>query len=178
MDTSRELSIDSVLPDELGGCLGELGDLLHACVHAGANVNFVLPFTLEDSFAFWRATVIPAVAAETRLLWVARHAGRLAGTVQLDIDTPPNQPHRAEVTKLLVHPDCRRQGIGRALMDELERAAAGRCRNLLTLDTRTGDAAEPLYRSIGYETVGTIPDFCHDPIDGRLHPTTIMYKTL
>jgi len=72
----------------------------------------------------------------------------------------------------------RRRGIGRALMDELERAAEHLGRRLITLDTRTGDAAEPLYTSIGYETVGTIPDFCHDPIDGRLHPTTIMYKVL
>jgi len=178
MDTSRHVSIDTVSPDDFRGCLNGLGELLHACVHAGANVNFVLPFSLADSEAFWRQKVAPPLASGTRLLWVARHAGRLAGTVQLDTETPPNQPHRAEVTKLLVHPDCRRQGIGRALIGELEHVAEHLGRRLITLDTRTGGAAEPLYRSIGYETVGTIPDFCHDPIDGRLHPTTIMYKVL
>jgi ribosomal protein S18 acetylase RimI-like enzyme len=98
--------------------------------------------------------------------------------VQLSTDTPPNQPHRAEVTKLLVHPDFRRRGIARALMAELEVRAAALKRTLITLDTRTGDSAEPLYASMGYKTVGTIPDFCVDPFGERLYPTTIMYKTL
>ena len=98
--------------------------------------------------------------------------------VQLDIDTPPNQPHRAEVAKLLVHPDFRRHGFARALMGALETHATAIGRTLITLDTRTGDNAEPLYASLGYRTAGTIPAFCLDPIDGSLHPTTIMYKEL
>ena len=90
---------------------------------------------------------------------------------------PPNQPHRAEVRKLLVHPDFRRQGIARHLMREAEAHAVRIGRSLLTLDTRTGDSAEPLYTSLGYVTVGQIPHFSRDPQDaGKLDATTIMYK--
>jgi ribosomal protein S18 acetylase RimI-like enzyme len=103
----------------------------------------------------------------------------VVGSVQLDYDTPPNQPHRADVRKLLVHPRSRRQGIARMLMRELERRARERGRTLLTLDTRSGDKAEPLYASMGYCVVGIIPGFCRDTADaGRLDATTIMYKQL
>lgn len=158
--------------------LSELAALLHDCVLAGANINFVLPFSLDEAEAFWRDKVLPAQRQGSRLMLVARADGRLAGAVQLDSDTPPNQPHRAEVTKLLVHPDCRRRGLARALMAELERQAARQGRSLITLDTRSGDAAEPLYASLGYRTAGVIPDFCRDPLEDRLYPTTIMYKQL
>jgi ribosomal protein S18 acetylase RimI-like enzyme len=154
----------------------ELGALLHACVHAGASIGFVLPFTAEDSEAFWSRKVLPAVQGGGRVLWVARRHGRIAGSVQLGYDTPPNQPHRAEVSKLLVHPAFRRLGIARALMAELERRAIQMGRSLLTLDTRTGDSAEPLYASLGYRTAGVIPGYCRDPFDDRLDSTTIMYK--
>ncbi|MCG8361443.1 MAG: GNAT family N-acetyltransferase [Kiloniellales bacterium] len=164
--------------DDIASHLRELGALLHACVHAGASVNFVLPYSEADSAAFWRRKVLPAVGEGTRLLLVARRDERIAGAVQLDTDTPPNQPHRAEVSKLLVHPDFRRQGIARALMAELERLASQRGRSLITLDTRTGDKAEPLYVSLGYKTAGVIPGYCLDPFEDRLDPTTIMYKAL
>jgi len=112
-------------------------------------------------------------------LWVARLDGRLAGSVQLDTDTPPNQPHRAEVRKLLVHPDLRRRGIARRLMVEVDGMAARLGRSLITLDTRTGDSAEPLYASLGYQTVGVIPGFARDPINAaKVDGTTIMYKQL
>jgi hypothetical protein len=156
----------------------ELGALLQACVHAGASVNFVLPFTPDDSEAFWTGKVLPAVRTGGRVVLVARHSGRIAGSVQLGLDTPPNQPHRAEVSKLLVHPEFRRRGLARALMAAIERRAAGLGRSLLTLDTRTGDTAEPLYASLGYETAGVIPGYCRDPFEDRLDATTIMYKTL
>ena len=164
--------------DDIASHLRELGALLHACVHAGASVNFVLPYSEADSAAFWRRKVLPAVGDGTRLLLVARRDERIAGAVQLDTDTPPNQPHRAEVSKLLVHPDFRRQGIARTLMAELERLASQRGRSLITLDTRTGDKAEPLYVSLGYKTAGVIPGYCLDPFEDRLDPTTIMYKAL
>jgi hypothetical protein len=156
----------------------ELGALLHACVHAGASVNFVLPFTPEDGEAFWTGKVLPAVRAGGRVVLVAQQSGRMAGSVQLRVDTPPNQPHRAEVSKLLVHPEFRRRGLARALMAAIERRAAGLGRSLLTLDTRTGDTAEPLYASLGYETAGVIPGYCRDPFEDRLDATTIMYKKL
>ncbi|WP_241114278.1 GNAT family N-acetyltransferase, partial [Achromobacter insuavis] len=98
---------------------------------------------------------------------------------QLDCDTPPNQPHRAEIRKLLVHPDFRRRGIARELMQAAEAAAVTAGRSLITLDTRTGDNAEPLYTSLGYRTVGVIPGFARDARDpNRLDGTTIMYKPL
>ncbi len=164
--------------DDLEADIEALGALLHACVLAGANVNFVLPFSQEDAEAFWRARVVPDLRGGGRIMWVARAGGRIAGSVQLDIDTPPNQPHRAEVNKLLVHPEFRRRGIATALMATLHACAEDLGRTLITLDTRTGDFAEPLYSSLGYRTAGIIPDFCLDPIEDRLHPTTFMYKVL
>jgi len=178
MDTHAPIAVTELAPEEVAGSLRDLGELLHACVHDGASVGYVLPFAPEEAEAFWRDKVLPPVATGTRVLWVARIGGRIAGTVQLDLDTPPNQPHRAEVRKLLVHPAFRRRGISRRLMAALERRAAEEGRSLLTLDTRTGDVAEPLYTSIGYRIVGVIPGYCRDPFADRLDPTTIMYKAL
>lgn len=152
--------------------------LLHAVVMAGASVNFVAPFPIEEAEAFWRRKVLPPLRDEARALWALRHGRQVVGTVQLDLDTPPNQPHRAEIAKLLVHPEHRRQGFGRALMAALEREAWRRGRTLLTLDTRTGDAAEPLYASIGYRTVGVIPDYCRAVFEDRLDGATLMAKQL
>ena len=98
--------------------------------------------------------------------------------MQLGYDTPANLRHRAEVSKLLVHPTLRRRGIARALMAGLEREAARLGRSLLTLDTRTGDMAEPLYVSLGYRIAGVIPGYCRHPSEDRLDSTTIMYKVL
>jgi len=155
-----------------------LGMLLHDCVLAGASVGFVLPYTSAEGEAFWRKHVLPGVRAGEVTLLAAWSGGRLAGTVQLGCDTMPNQRHRAEVRKLLVHPDCRRRGIARALMHELEDHARRAGRSLLTLDTRTGDAAEPLYASLGYRVAGVIPQFARDAVSDRLDATTLMYKQL
>jgi ribosomal protein S18 acetylase RimI-like enzyme len=164
--------------DEVAGQVRELGALLHACVHAGASIGFVLPYEAGGSEAFWREKVLPGVQDGALVLLVARQGGRIVGTVVLACDTPPNQPHRAEVRKLLVHPDARRQGMAKALMVELERLARQRGRSLLTLDTRTGDTAEPLYAALGYQTAGIIPGYCLDPIKDQFDATTIMYKAL
>ena len=176
---TSDTTISAFSVSDLERDIDGLGALLHACVNAGASVGFVLPYSAADSAAFWTGNVRPNVEAGTRLLLVARRGERIAGSVQLDYDTPPNQPHRAEVRKLLVHPDVRRQGIAQQLMAELERRAPALGRTLLTLDTRTGDKAEPLYAALGYHRVGVIPDFCRDTADaGRLDSTTIMYKRL
>ena len=173
---SGAASIETLSPASFLRHADDLGAPLHACVRGGASVGFVLPFGLGEARAFWVDRVLPGVRAGTRVVWAAWADGRLAGTVQLDCDTPPNQPHRATVAKLLVHPDLRRRGLARALMAALEREGQARGRHLLTLDTRTGDAAEPLYASLGYRTAGTIPGYCRDPFTDRWDATTVMYK--
>ncbi len=160
------------------GVVDDLAQLLHACVHAGASVSFVVPFSLDDAAAFWRDRVIPVAREGKCCLLLARDADRVIGTVQLDLATPPNQPHRAEVRKLLVHPEARRRGIARVLMKSIEEEARGLGRTLLTLDTVTGGAAEGLYRSIGYERVGVIPKYARNSTGEKLESTTVMYKEL
>lgn len=157
--------------------LRSLGELLHACVHAGASVSFVLPFSPDDATTFWRDKVLPAVEAETSVVLVARRDGQIAGTVQLDLATPPNQPHRGEIKKLLVHPAARRHGVARALMISIEQRAREAQRTLLTLDTAS-DAAERLYASLGYVRVGVIPRFSVRPDGSELEGTMVMYKEL
>jgi len=178
MSGDPRAAISNISADEIANHVRELGALLRACVHDGASIGFIVPFTEADSEAFWRKNVLPAMRNGTRVLLIARKSGQIAGSVQLDYDTPPNQPHRSEVRKLLVHPDFRRQGIATALMGEIERHAQHLRRSLITLDTRTGDAAEPLYTSMGYKTAGVIPGYCLDPFEDRLDSTTIMYKVL
>ena len=168
----------SPAPASLNDELDMLGEVLRACVHAGASVSFVLPFSHADAKAFWRDQVLPAVNAGTRLVLLARLEGRIVGTVQLDLATPPNQPHRAEVKKLLVHPSVRRRGIGKLLMAALEEQARAARRTVLTLDTVTGASAEPLYLSIGYVAIGSIPRYALNFDSSKLEATTVMYKDL
>jgi GNAT superfamily N-acetyltransferase len=180
---STDVVIDDWRPDRPAAAsldeeLDMLGDVLHAVVHIGAGVSFIVPFSQADGRAFWVDKVLPGVRAGTRRVLVARIGRRIVGTVQIDLATPPNQRHRAEVTKLLVHPEVRRQGIARRLMVALEPVALAEGRTLLTLDTWTGGHAEQLYRSLGYITVGVIPRFARGSITTELEPTTIMYKEL
>ena len=158
--------------------LDALGDVLHAVVHTGAGVSFVVPFAVEEARAFWVEKVLPGVRAGTRRVLVARHDGRIVGTVQIDCATPPNQTHRAEVLKLLVHPSARRRGIARALMIAVEEVARSHGRTRLTLDTWTGSHAEQLYKALGYMTVGVIPRYARGSLTPQLEPATIMYKEL
>jgi len=175
---SPSIAISPLSVTEAMDHVAELGALLHACVHNGASIGFVLPFTMAEGETYWRRKVLPRVQDGCVILLVARIDGWIVGSVQLDYDTPPNQPHRAEVRKLLVHPDCRRQGIAKALMAAIERRAAALGRSLLTLDTRAGDHAVPLYTALGYRTAGIIPGYCRDPFEAKLDPTTVMYKAL
>jgi ribosomal protein S18 acetylase RimI-like enzyme len=158
--------------------LDMLSDVLHAVVHDGAGVSFIVPFPLDAARGFWVEKVLPGVRARTRRVVVARCGTRIVGTVQLDLAMPPNQQHRAEVAKLLVHPSARRRGIARALMIALEAIAQTEGRTLLTLDTWTGGNAEALYRSLGYVVVGIIPRYARGSVTPALEPTTIMYKEL
>jgi len=158
--------------------LDMLAGILHAVVHSGAGVSFVVPYSLDDARAFWSDTVLPGVHDRSRRVLVARSGATIVGTVQIVLSVPPNQRHRAEVVKLLVHPDARRRGIARALMIELEALAASEGRTLLTLDTWTGSPAELLYRSLGYVCVGVIPRYARGSLTPELEPATIMYKDI
>jgi ribosomal protein S18 acetylase RimI-like enzyme len=169
-DASEGASLDSEI-DALAG-------ILCAVVGAGASVNFFSPFSIDEARAFWVDKVLPHVRAGTRRVLIARCDESIVGTVQVDLATPPNQRHRAEVTKLLVHPDARRLGIGRALMIALEAIARAEGRTLLTLDTVSGSNAEFLYRSLGYTAAGVIPRYARGALTPELEGTTIMYKEL
>lgn len=155
-----------------------LAGLLHSCVHLGASVGFILPFSIQDSEEFWRQNVRPSLAKNRRVVIVAEVEGKIAGSVQLDCDLMPNQTHRADVSKLLVHPSYRRQGIARSLMEELERQALQRKLTLLVLDTRTGDDAQHLYTSMGFEVAGIVPGFALNPFSREFDATTYMFKKL
>jgi len=173
------LRIELWQPDSisLANDVHSLADLLHDCVHAGASVSFILPFSRDDAAAFWRDKVLPAVAAGTCRVLVAQRDERMVGTVQLDLATPPNQPHRGEIKKLLVHPSERRSGIARALMLAIEEQARAAQRTLLTLDTASS-GAEQLYASLGYVRIGVIPHFSLRPDSSEFEGTTVMYKEL
>ena len=153
-----------------------LSAILCACVDGGASVSFLPPLSLETARAFWRRGV-GAVAAGRRIVLAAWAAGELAGTVTLDCETPDNQPHRADVAKLLVHPAARRHGIARALMRHAEAAAREAGRSLLTLDTCEGGAAESLYRAMGWVRAGSIPGYAIHA-DGTPCDTVLFYKQL
>jgi GNAT superfamily N-acetyltransferase len=135
-----------------------LAEILCACVDAGASVSYLPPLAPDVARGFWKRAAAD-VAAGTRVLLVGWQDGVLAGTVMLEFASAPNQPHRAEVQKLLVHPSARRRGLARALMLRAEQEARRAGRSLLTLDTRAGDAAETLYRAMGWQEAGRIPGY-------------------
>lgn len=172
------LKIDQFSPEALQANLAGLTEILHASVMAGASINFIVPYEEADAAQFWTDKVLPGLKGGKLVMLVAWVDGRIAGTVQLDCDTPPNQPHRAEVRKLMVHPGFRNRGIARALMAEIEAIAAARGRSLITLDTRTGDKAEPLYLSLGYTTFGIVPGYARDVFEERWDDCSFMYKRL
>ncbi|EEE38612.1 acetyltransferase [Rhodobacteraceae bacterium KLH11] len=163
---------------QFDNALQDLTDILHRCVHAGASIGFVQPFSRQDAGVYWQGCVRPGLRAKTLDLFVAYCEGRCLGTVQLIPASMPNQPHRADVAKLLVHPQARRRGLGRALMAALEARAGELGKTLLVLDTRSTDPSRVLYQSIGFRIAGEIPDYCRNPAEDRLEPTTIMYKDL
>ncbi|SLN59892.1 Acetyltransferase [Falsiruegeria litorea R37] len=170
--------IEEASSSALPTLLGDLADTLHACVHDGASVGFVLPFSEQDAQEFWQTRIFPMVSTGAATLFVARHNGRVVGTVQLVPASMPNQPHRADVSKLLVHPSFRRIGLARGLMTALRDKACELGLSLLVLDTRSGDPSQALYHSLGFQVAGEIPKFCRNPHDDRLEPTTYMYKHL
>jgi ribosomal protein S18 acetylase RimI-like enzyme len=155
-----------------------LAEILHDSVAHGASVNFLQPFGIDQARAFWQRQ-LPALQDGSALLFVARDTGgEIVGTVMLGLDTPPNQKHRADVKKLLVHSRARRQGIGRRLMQAAEAEARRRGLSLLTLDTEHGSAAEPLYHALSYTLLGILPGYALAADGAALQPCAFFYKQL
>jgi GNAT superfamily N-acetyltransferase len=156
--------------------LDQLAAVLADCVEGGASVSFMAPFPHQAALAFFRKVAASVAAGDTVLL-AARLDGKIVGTVQLGLDTPPNQPHRADVKKMLVHRAARNRGIGAALMARLEEEALRRGRWLLVLDTVPGENGHRVYQRAGWTESGIIPDYALFP-DGRLCDTMVMWKRL
>ncbi|RKR90155.1 hypothetical protein BDK92_4523 [Micromonospora pisi] len=169
-------SVERLDPGGVDRHLAELADVLCSCVHGGASVGFLPPFTAADAYRYWR-DVRDLLGAGGRVLLVARRDGLVVGTAQLVLATPANGAHRAEVCKVLVHPDARRDGVGRALMDAVDAQARRYGRSLLVLDTVRGSAGERLYRAVGYQVSGVIPGYARST-EGTLEDTTVMFKVL
>lgn len=156
--------------------VAQLAHLLVDAVRAGAAISFLQPLSFDVAEAWWRRTIDEA--SPRAVILVARDDEGIAGTVQIVPAWAPNQPHRAEVVKLIVHERAQRGGLGARLMGAIEDASREAGFTLLTLDARRGGAAEQLYRRLGWTEVGAIPRFAVDP-DGRgFHDTVIFYKEL
>lgn len=154
-----------------------LSDILENCVNGGASVSFMLPFSHEKARAFWLSVADSVGRQERTVLACADEQGELIGTVQLITDQPENQPHRADVAKLLVHEKARRKGAAMALMEALEGEARKQGKSVLVLDTATGSGAEVFYQRAGWQKAGEIPRYALMP-DGALTATSVFYKFL
>jgi GNAT superfamily N-acetyltransferase len=156
---------------------GELADVLLDCVEQGASVSFMWPLAREKALDFWRGVLHAVVRGERILLTARDTAWQLVGTVQLITEQPDNQPHRADVAKMLVHANARKQGLGEALMRSAEAHALAAGKTLLVLDTVTNEAGWRLYQRCGWRIAGEVPGYALLP-RGGLVGTTFMYKAL
>ena len=176
MAGTEQIEIRRLEATEAYESLDGLAEVLYDCVAGGASVSYMEPFSHWDA-----RDVFDVVAAEVeqgrRLLLAAFADERLVGTVQVIFALPPNQPHRADIAKLLVHRSARRRGIARLLMEHAESEAREVGKTLLVLDTVTGDSAERLYTRLGWTRVGVIPGYALYP-DGRPCDTTVFWKAL
>src|SRR3954469_20239848 len=166
--------IRALAADEVAASAGALSEVLLDCIEGGASVSFMRDFTPLQAADYWRA-IATVVGGGQRVVFVA---GNVDGTAQLVLDTPPNQPHRAELAKMLVHRRARRAGLGRALFEAVEAEARRRGRTLLTFDTISGSAAERLYLSCGCRKAGEIPEYALMPEGGIPAPTSVFFKLL
>ncbi|MYM27726.1 GNAT family N-acetyltransferase [Duganella sp. CY15W] len=154
-----------------------LADVLLDCVEGGASVSFMLPMPREKALEFWRGVLAGAARHERILLVAETGAGRIIGTVQLITALPDNQPHRADIAKMLVHRDARRCGVAAQLMAAVDHTAREEGKTVLVLDTVTGGDAERLYQRAGWQAVGVVPNYALMP-DGAYCGTTFFYKQL
>lgn len=159
-------------PDDIDA----LAEILIETVANGGSVSFMHPLSMERARRFWKESIAAADRGE-RVVLGARWGCRLVGTVTVDLDCPENQPHRAEIAKLMTRPTHRGRGIARAMMREAERLATERGRTLLTLDTATEGGAGGLYEGLGYQMAGIIPDYALKP-HGGLVGTIVYFKRI
>jgi GNAT superfamily N-acetyltransferase len=171
-----EIEIRRLRPGELDRHLDGLADVLADCVAGGASVSYMWPFSREQAREAFDAFAADAERGR-RLILVAFDGDRLVGTVQVTLALPPNQPHRGEIAKLLVHRSARGRGVAQLLMEHAEAEARAEGKSLLVLDTVTGSAAERLYERLGWTRVGVVPGFALYP-DGRPCDATFFWKTL
>ena len=174
MDDTPPLRIETLAPAE--AVVDDLARLLIDVVHAGASVSFMAPLAMDKAAGHWRAA-LDAVAAGRRIVLGAYVGDDLVGTVSLNLDMPENQPHRADVMKLLVSPAWRRRGIAEQLLAALDGQARAQGRRLLVLDTVVGEAGDRLYARVGWTRVGEIPDYALMP-DGRPCATAVFWKAV
>jgi GNAT superfamily N-acetyltransferase len=170
------IEIRRLAGEALRARLDGLAAVLHDCVAGGASVSYMAPFSPGDARRAFESFA-DDVDLGRRLLLAAFEQDELVGTVQVVHAAPPNQPHRADVAKLLVRRSARGRGVAQALMARAEAEARAEGRTLLVLDTVTGDAAERLYERLGWQRVGVIPGYALYP-DGRPCDTTVFYKSL
>jgi ribosomal protein S18 acetylase RimI-like enzyme len=148
----------------------DLSELLIQVVRDGASIGFLPPLIQSEADHYWDHVINPDV-----ILYIAKVNNRVVGSVQLHLCSKQNGSHRAEIAKLMTHPEFRRNGIGRMLMHKAEERAIQENKSLIVLDTREGDASNLLYLSLGFNQAGRIPDFARSA-NGELHPTIIYYK--
>jgi GNAT superfamily N-acetyltransferase len=154
-----------------------LSEVLIDCVEGGASVSFMWPITRSKADAFWRNSSASAARGERVILAARDESGTIVGTASVIWAEPENQPHRADVAKMLVHRRARRSGLGAKLLAAAEKSAAEAGKTLLVLDTVTGGDGERLYARNGWQRCGAIPNYALWP-DGRFCPTTVFYKQL
>ncbi len=177
MNTAPATVVRCVARDEAHACIDALTDVLLDCVEGGASVSFMWPLPRQRALAFWRGVADGVQRGERVLLVAEDDAGRIVGTVQLITALPDNQPHRADVAKMLVRRSARRRGVAQQLMVALDDAARAAGKSVLVLDTVTGGDAERLYQRAGWQRVGEIPKYALRP-DGPFCATTFFYKHL
>jgi ribosomal protein S18 acetylase RimI-like enzyme len=156
--------------------LKALSEILVEAVASGGSVSFMHPLAREAADSFWRGSLAAAERGE-RIVLGAFDATRLIGTVTLLLDLPPNQPHRAEIAKMMTRISHRGRGVATALMGAAERIAMERGRTLLVLDTAVEDGASRLYEALGFTLTGVIPDYALKPYGG-LTGTMIYWKRI
>jgi GNAT superfamily N-acetyltransferase len=172
----KQVTVQRVEPGQAAALIAPLAELLIDCVEGGASVSFMLPLSREKARTFWQG-VADGVARGERILLTARDGeDAIVGTVQMIVALPENQPHRADVAKLLVCRRARRGGIGARLLAALDEVARAEGKTVLVLDTASGDA-ERLYERSGWQRAGVVPNYALMP-DGEPCATTFFYKHL